>query len=443
METMRKALTTLLLVTLVLPSLARAQTSPGRFVERPGQLEFSGLLIVRPLQPAAFAARGFSTEQVAATRARAVDRLSGRIVERIPETDEYIVSLPPGETENSLSSRLMATGEYAYAEPDWICHPISTVPNDGGYWQQWHHFTVHSAEAWDLTTGSSNVTIAIVDGGVELTHPDLAGALVSGYNAADRITQAAGGDVSDVDGHGTYVSGLAGAIGNNGTHVVGIGWNFSIMPVRYYNQPGGGYLHNLLNGARWAADQGAQCVSVSQTGVDNSTVQTTGAYVRGQGSLLFYAAGNDSRDLSWFDWDDVIIVGATDGNDNLASFSAYGLALDVCAPGTNILSTGIPGVLAIGNGTSAATPLAAGICGLIWSKHPYLDSVAVEQMLYGGCVDLGAPGDDVVFGHGRVDSFASVGLYVPAPVPSTGSLALAALASLVLLAGLLRLARPR
>ncbi|MFH0943987.1 MAG: S8 family serine peptidase [Planctomycetota bacterium] len=401
------------------------------------------MMIIRPVQPETLASRGLSRSEIEAIRARAVERLAGQIVEHFKETDEYIVSLPPGETENSLSERLMATGEFAYAEPDWICHPINTVPNDGGYWQQWHHFKVHSAEAWDLTTGSPSLIIAIVDGGIELTHPDLAGALVPGYNAEDRITQAAGGDVSDVDGHGTFVSGIAGAIGNNGTHTVGMGWSFSIMPVRYYNNPGGGYLHNLLFGARWAADNGARCVSVSQTGVEYSTVQTTGTYVRAQGSLLFYAAGNDGRDLNWFDWSDVIIVGSTDSNDNLASFSAYGLALDVLTPGVSILSTGIPGALALGSGTSCSAPMAAGICGLVWSLHPSLGPDAVEQSLFGGCVDLGAPGDDAVFGHGRVDSFASVGLSVPAPVPSAGILSLAILTSLVLLAGLLRLARPR
>jgi len=395
-------------LTAALGTPVEAQTPAGSFVERPGELEFSGRMIVRIARTEVLADRDLSRSQVEAVQKRAADRLAAWTLEFIPETDEYIVRLPPGETENGFSVRLMETGDYAYAEPDWICHPIRTVPNDSGYSQQWHHQKIQSAEAWDLTTGSPSLIIANVDSGINLTHPDLMAALVPGYNAATDTSQADGGDVSDVDGHGTYVAGIDAAIGNNGIYVVGIGWNFSCMPVRYYNTPGGGYLSNLLRGARWAADNGARCVSVSQTGVEYSTVQTTGAYVRARDSLMFYAAGNDSRNLNWFDWPDVIVVGATDGNDNLASFSAFGPAVDVVAPGVNILSTGIEGGLAVGSGTSASTPIAAGICALVWSKWPALDSYAVEQLLYDGCFDLGTPGDDDVFGYGRVDSFNSV-----------------------------------
>ena len=307
----------------------------------------------------------------------------------------------------------MATGDYEYAEPDWICHPTQTIPNDPSYPAQWHHIKVRSPFAWDTTTGDASLVIAIVDGGVMLDHTDLVGALVPGYNAADDLAQSAGGDVSDVDGHGTFVAGLAGAVGNNGIHVAGIGWDFSLMPVRYYNSPGGGYLHHILAGARWAADHGARCVNVSQTGVEYNSVQTTGAYLKNRGSLLFWAAGNDSRDLSWFDWDDVIIVGATNPNDGKASFSAYGQAVDVYAPGTNIVSTGLPGGLATGSGTSASTPIVAGICALIWSNRPHLTADEVEERLYYGCVDLGAPGNDSYWGWGRVDSYASVGCPEP------------------------------
>ena len=80
-------------------------------------------------------------------------------------------------------------------------------------------------------------------------------------------------------------AGIAGAIGNNGVDVVGVGWNLSIMPVRYYNTPGGGFLSDLLDGARWAADHGARCVNVSQTGVENAAVQTTGARHMGRPRL--------------------------------------------------------------------------------------------------------------------------------------------------------------
>jgi len=381
-----------------------ASAEPPRFVERPGITEFSGQMIVRPLQAWVLGGRA----DAPAIRERAAARLAPHVIEHVRETDEYIVTLPQGETESSYADRLLATGDYEYATPNWICHPVQTIPNDGGFWQQWHHLRVGSSLAWDISTGDPSVVIAIVDGGVQIDHPDLAGALVPGYNAPTRTAQADGGQVSDVDGHGTFVAGLAGAIGDNGTHVVGMGWNFSVMPVRYYDNPGGGFLSDLLNGARWAVDHGAKCINVSQTGVDNAPVQTTGAYIKSQGGLLLYAAGNDGRDLSWFDWPDVIIVGATDVDDAKPDWSAFGVALDMYAPGANILSTGWNNGLAIGSGTSAAAPVASGVAGLIWSAFPNASPALVEQMLLGGCVDLGDPGDDPFWGRGRVDAYQSV-----------------------------------
>ena len=396
----------LLVLTFAAPVLAQAPAPD--FIERPGVLEFSGQMIVRPLQSGALVERGASASESESIRERAARRLRPALVEYVPQTDEHIVYLPAGQGENDYARELMATGDYEYAEPNWICYPTQTIPNDQSYGQQWHHTKVRSPLAWDIHTGDSSMVVAIVDGGVMLDHTDLAAALVPGFNAEDRVPQSAGGDVSDVDGHGTFVAGLAGAIGNNGIYVAGMGWGFSIMPVRYYNTPGGGYLHNVLAGARWAAENGARCVNVSQTGVEYNSVQTTGAYVRSQGSLLIWAAGNDGRDLSWFDWEDVIIVGATNPSDGKASFSAYGQAVDVYAPGTDIISTGLPGGLAIGSGTSASSPIVAGICALLWSDRPYLTPAEVEEGLFATCVDLGAPGNDSYWGWGRVDSYAAL-----------------------------------
>jgi subtilisin family serine protease len=389
---------------------------PPRFVERPGVLEFSGQLIVRPLQPAALARRGLADQEIAAIRARAAERLRADLIESISQTDEYIVGLPPGETENDLAARLMATGDYQYAEPNWICHATATVPNDPAFGSQWHHQKLGSPSAWDHVTGDAGIVIAIVDGGVALDHPDLTAALVPGYNAADRIAQADGGDVYDVDGHGTFIAGIVGATGNNGVDVVGMGWDLSIMPVRYYNSPGGGFLHDLLDGARWAADHGARCVNVSQTGVENASVQTTGEYVRDRGGLLLYAAGNDGQDLSWFDWPDVLVVGGTDQDDDLLSdafvTSGHGLAVDVYAPGADMLSTFVNSTgglgLGIGSGTSSSVAVASGLCGLAWSLRPDFTTQQVEQILFAGCEDLGPPGEDTFWGWGRVHSSGSI-----------------------------------
>lgn len=394
------------------PAPADATPWEPDFAERPGALEFSGQMIVRPRQRDELLLAGRNGDEINAIRIRAGLRLVPDLIEFIPETDEYIVRVPHGQTENGLARRLMRTGDYQYVTPDWICFPTKTVPNDPTYPMQWYHGKIRSAWAWDHETGDPDVVIAIVDGGVSLTQPDLAPRLVPGYNAQDRLAQQDGGDVTDVDGHGTFIAGCAAATGNNGLLVAGIGWNLSIMPVRYYNSAGGGLLSNLLNGARWAADHGARVVNVSQTGVEFQTVQTTGQYVRSQGGLLVYAAGNDGRDLSWFDWDDVIVVGGTDRNDQLMSdssvTSAFGLAVDLFAPGKDIRSTSIQGGVAIGTGTSAATGITSGLCGLLWSVHGSRTPDDIERFLIDGCVDLGPPGEDTMWGHGRISSEASM-----------------------------------
>ena len=372
---------------------------PPRFVERPGELEFSGRVIVRPVEGRA----GRS-------------RIEPLLLRDIPATGECVVRVPDGESDGAFMARLVTTGDYEYVEPDWICHPTTTTPNDPSFSGQWHHQKIRSPAAWDIVTGAPAIVVAIVDGGVATDHPDLAPALVSGYNAADQKPQATGGDVYDVDGHGTFIAGCAAAIGNNGVDVVGVGWNLSIMPVRYYNSPGGGFLSDLLDGARWAVDHGAHCVNVSQTGVENNSVQTTGAYVRAKGGLLIWAAGNAGQDLAGFDWPDVVVVGGTDQNDALLSnssvTSAHGLATDVYAPGADILSTfvnssGVLG-LGIGSGTSASTGIASGLCALIWSTDPSMTSYKVEAFLRAGCEDLGPSGEDVYWGHGRIDARCSL-----------------------------------
>ena len=401
-------------------ALAQAIKPANRlmFVERPGVLEFSGQMIVRPRQPEALRAQGLTEQEIQSCRRRAADRLQGHVLEFVGATDEYIIQLPDAEDENSFADRLMATGDYQYVVPNWFCHPVETIPNDPEYYRQWYHPKMNCPLAWDLVTGDPNLIVAVVDGGVELDHPDLADALVPGYNSKDDLAQDEGGDVSDIHGgHGTFVAGIIAAIGNNGSHTAGVGWNLSIMPIRYTNDPNGGLLGDILDGVRWAVDHGAKCVNVSQTGVEYEPVETTGQYVTSQGALLFWAAGNDGRDLSWFDWSDVIIVGATDANDERPSWSAYGRAVDVFAPGNEIISLSLNGGLGIGSGTSAACPMATGVSALICSMRPCLPPELVKKYIFFTCEDLGLPGNDDEWGWGRVDAYGAVSAVASSPSP--------------------------
>lgn len=375
------------------PFLQAAPQAEPSFVEQPGVLEFTGQMLLHPK------VRG--DEEAAA-------RLAPWLIRHLPETDLYVVRVPEGMTENSIAAAWMATGDYEYVHPDWMCYPIGD-PNDPQYGSQWHHVNMESSSAWDLITGEANQIISWLDTGVDHAHPDLAAGLIPGYNAVDQQEEINGGDTSDVHGHGTHVAGCLGAIGNNGVGVAGMAWPLQLMPVRVSNSSSGGaYMSDLTGGATWAVDNGALTISASYSGVEQSAVDTVGTYVKNAGGLLFWAAGNSATNNNWFDWLDVIIVGATDINDNKTSWSSYGTAMDLVAPGDGILSTVVGGGYQAWSGTSMAAPLANGAAALIWAANPYLTPQQVEDRLMAGCDDLGSPGKDPTYGWGRVNLRNSV-----------------------------------
>lgn len=403
---LKKSLFVAALAGISLTSFASIQVQrTGDFVSRPGYLEFSGQMIVRPLQPAALTAAGKGQLEQVVIRSRASQRVQGLVKEYVRATDEYIVRIPAGYNENSYSIALMRTGDYQYVEPNWICYPLLN-PNDPQFPSQWHHGKVQSAQAWDLITGLSTITVAVVDTGIDLTHPDLAPNRVPGYNSIDNLAEVNGGQVNDLNGHGTHVAGDAAAIGNNAVGVCGMGWNFRIMMVRTSNSPSGSApISDITEGARWAADNGAKVVSASYSGVDSAAVGTSGTYIKGVGSLFLYSAGNDNRNLTGFNWPDTIVVGATTSSDAKASFSAYGPGVHVFAPGVNILSTTLGGGYGGASGTSMSAPVANGAVALIFAANPTLTAQQAQDILENNCDNIGPSS---IFSKGRINQFKNV-----------------------------------
>jgi subtilisin family serine protease len=379
-------------------ALAFASFAQTHFVSRPGVQELSGRMVVRPWSESAWQARGLTLTQAQAKVREAVTKASN-VIRRVTETGEIIISVPAGQTEDRIFFNLNATGLYEYVTPDYRVYPL-TRPNDPFFQNQWHHAMIRSERGWALHTGHT-VKIAIVDTGIDLTHPDLAPNLLPGYNSVDKVTQANGGQVMDINGHGTHCAGDAAAITNNGRGVAGVSWNVKIFPVRTSNSPGGGaFVTDMMDGARWATNNGAKVVSVSYAGVDSPLIQTTGQEMRAKGSLLFYAAGNDNRDLAGFDHADVMVIGASNEQDTKAGFSAYGKAIDVFAPGTGIVSTTLGGGYGPASGTSMACPVAAGLAALIYSYNPRLTSRQVEDIMSNSAKSWG---DSNKYGFGRID----------------------------------------
>ncbi len=396
----------------------------GEWAPIPGVREFTGRVTAKPRTIQELIASGMDANAAAQQDALARARLAAGLVRHFAETDEYLVEVPAGQDDGVFAAMLWATGEYAYAEPDWLVYPAS-VPSDARFGEQYHHRLMQSTLAWDLTTGSSSIVVAMVDTGANAAHPDLVGRLVPGFNAASNLAQLDGGVVDDIVGHGTMVAGAAGATGSNGVGVVGMGWGLSLMPVRASNLSNGAAALSTINaGARWAAEHGARVVSVSYTGVQSPTVQATGAHIKSVGGLLVWTAGNGGQNWSAFDWPDVIVVGGTGPDDVSLLFSGFGNAVDCVAPGSDILTTTMAGGYAPVDGTSFSTPIVAGVLGLIWSADPDLSPSQAETALLAGCNDLGDAGDDVVYGRGRVNAYRSVALVArgpDAPIPTPDS----------------------
>lgn len=139
------------------------------------------------------------------------------------------------------------------------------MPNDPYFGQQWAHTLIRTPAAWDITTGSSSITIAIVDSGIDENHPDLLNKIVAGYDFSDGDS-----NPHDLNGHGTHVAGIAAAASNNATGIAGVNWQARIMPVRVLGMDGTGYNFDISEGIRWAYQHGAKVINLSLGGPDEA-----------------------------------------------------------------------------------------------------------------------------------------------------------------------------
>ena len=335
------------------------------------------------------------------------DRLAPSLRQGYSDIDSYSVKIPAGVSAEVVAEALMLTGDYEYVSMDWLCHPADTLPNDPNLNLQWYHDEdrINTPAAWDYTQGESSTIIAVCDSGVDLDHPDLQAALVPGYNATSNLAQVDGGNVNDdVNGHGSLVAGSAAAIGNNGIGVSGVGWNFGIMPVRVSDRADGtALISEILEGARWASDNGAYAVNCSFGGAEDSAVRSSGGHIRQEGHLLVFAAGNDGLANQTNDWADVTIVGGSNSNDSWVSWSHTGVGIDCIAPAVSIRTTNRTGGYGYSTGTSFAAPITAGALALVHDANPMLSADEVEFMLLNTCDDKETPGEDDRTGWGRIN----------------------------------------
>ena len=386
----------------------------------------------------------------------------------------------PGSKENELKAltidrirRLRADPDVEYAEPNYIRHALA-VPNDQYFGYQWHYQAINLPQAWDISTGSDNVIVAVLDTGVRLSHPDLAGRLVAGYDFISALSNALDGDGIDPNPddpgndprkinsifHGTHVAGTIGAASNNSIGVAGVTWATKIMPIRVIGAIGV-FDSDLIQGIRFAAGlsntsggvppKRADIINMSLGGGPfNQSLLDAISQVRAQGVIIVAAAGNTniSDPLYPASYAGVVSVSAVGPSLQKAPYSNYGRFVDVAAPGgdtsTDLNGDGfIDGVLStISNdlnqnyysflqGTSMASPHVAGVFALMKAVYPNLTPTDVDQLLAGThplttqriTRDLGTVGRDDIFGHGLIDAYDAVkaARVLASTTPQTGS----------------------
>ena len=423
--------------------LLRYDSEEGQYIVASQRMMVADHFLVK-LQP------GESRERLEAFN----EQLNAKIMMETAFVDKYMVQLPKPSLDGvpeALATYQKEAGWIERVHADGIYAPTAT-PNDTDWSSQWDKQKIDCPEAWDSETGSTNIIIAIIDTGVDLDHPDLemhlwrnpgeAGAKASngvdddgngriddwigwdfGQNDNDPDDNGdsdKGGDFSE-SGHGTHCAGIAGAIGNNSTHIAGVCWNVTIMALKPFEYMSGYgemrvYSSKAESAMRYATDNGAKITSNSYGGEGYESEYYDGVnYQKTHGVLFIAAAGNKGTDNDSTPYypcninlPNVISVASSTSSETLSSFSNYGsTTVDIVAPGSSIRSTVSGGGTATYNGTSMAAPQVAGAAALLYSAKPSLSYLDCKQALLDGVDTFSAYSGKCVSG-GRLNVSSSL-----------------------------------
>jgi subtilisin family serine protease len=322
---------------------------------------------------------------------------------------------------DQVLAALRADPAVAYAEPNYRVElafdgPASAVsvsdPLTGG---QYSLNRMRVRDAWAVQTGARNV-VAVLDTGVQFSHPDLVGRLATGWDFVNNRKNA-----SDDNGHGTWVSGIIAANANDGYGIAGISWSDYVLPIKIMDREGRGTTANLIAGIRYAADRGASVINMSVGGFPYTQgVQDAVNYAWNKGAVLVGAAGNNRREETFYpaSFANVVSVSATQVDDEFSHWSSYGPKVDLSAPGSSVLTTNCYTCTYAGHdtwghhtyisGTSFATPNVAGVVALLRAMYPTATPQQIVDRLLAGVDDLGYPGWDNRYGRGRVNALSSL-----------------------------------
>jgi subtilisin family serine protease len=330
------------------------------------------------------------------------------------------LNLPPGMTRKQGIERLKKHPLVQWVEEECVGYGGATYPNDQHYNEgegQWHlkgpsgsSGRIFAPEAWDITTGSASIVVAVLDTGCATNNDDLKGKIVPGY---DFVNNDAFPD--DDNGHGTRVASILCETGNNGQFGAGVDWNCRLMPVKILNYNNQGTNTWCADGIRWAVTNHARVISMSAGGWPSTNAildEITNAIANG---VVFVTITHNSTAYGSMPFpgtvSDVITVGASDSNGLFCSFSLYGNTVDLLAPGTNMYALGTNNDNAVGWwGTSYSAPQVAGVAALILSMRPRLNNQQVADLLCAGAENRNSPtnGWDQFYGWGVLNAYNSL-----------------------------------
>ncbi len=350
---------------------------------------------------------------------------------RISNRDLYRVDLPEGSSVQEMLYVIKQNAFVENARPDYVAR-VAVTPNDTFFKDQYAlsntgqpvspipgsptgkaSADISATTAWEETKGSAQIIIAVIDTGVELTHPDLENKIVS--PGRDFVNDDF--DASDDHGHGTFVAGIAAAETNNSEGIAGVAWNCSILPVKCLADDGLGFYSDVIAGIDYAVEQGAHVINLSLGGdVPDVDLEDAVRNAAQNGVVVVAASGNDSGanvlyPAKYDQW--VLAVAATDYNDVRPAWSNYGPEVDVAAPGDEITST-VPTWLfgpgsfpyGVSGGTSYATPHVTGMAALIMSEKSWMSVSDIMKLIRYTADDVNAadfPGKDEYIGYGRIN----------------------------------------
>lgn len=346
---------------------------------------------------------------------RCLQSSGAEIKSQIEELGVYILNVAPGKVAQSVFE-LSRCPDMRYAEPNYVAQITDVIPNDPNWGIQYGLINIRAPQGWEFATGSSAIRIAIIDTGIDRTHPDLAGKIVSGYDFVNNDNNA-----QDDNGHGTHVAGIAAAISNNGVGVTGASWGARLIPVKVLSAGGGGSYANVAAGIIWATDHGAHVINLSLGGTSPSiTLQNAVDYAVSQGVVVVAAAGNSGSNFVLYParYSNVIAVAATDSSNTRAGFSNYGPEVDLSAPGVSIYSTALGGYM-YRNGTSMAAPYVSGLAAILRGSSSLSSPSAIAQQMETTALDLGLPGWDDFYGYGLIQMDAAISPVWVAPTATS------------------------